>query len=301
MTPAIGLVGCGRWGRLVLRDLAELGCSVSVVARSGAGVANAREGGAATIVPSVAELPEVAGVVVVTPTRAHVETVDAALDRGVPVFVEKPMASDPAAADRLAAAAGDRLFVMDKWRYHAGVGALRDIAASGELGAVLGLACVRDGRGDFRDDADTIWRHLPHDLAIALEVLGDLPPARAAVAEVVDGVPVGMQAMLGARGGPWVSVAHSATAPERRRETRLCCEHGTAWLAGGYDEHVTLERGVPGAELERRPATGEMPLLAELRAFVAHLGGAPPPRSSAAEGAETVRRIGELRSLAGLS
>lgn len=30
----IALVGCGRWGRLVLRDLTSLGCDVVVVGRS---------------------------------------------------------------------------------------------------------------------------------------------------------------------------------------------------------------------------------------------------------------------------
>jgi hypothetical protein len=43
-----------------------------------------------------------------------------------------------------------------------------------------------------------------------------------------------------------------------------------------------------------------MPLLAELEAFVAHLEGGPAPKSSAAEGALIVRRIAELRALAGL-
>jgi hypothetical protein len=43
---------------------------------------------------------------------------------------------------------------------------------------------------------------------------------------------------------------------------------------------------------------GELPLLAELRAFVEHLGGGPPPKSSAAEGAAVVRTIATLRELA---
>jgi Trk K+ transport system NAD-binding subunit len=30
----VGLVGCGRWGRHILRDLVALGCEVHVVARS---------------------------------------------------------------------------------------------------------------------------------------------------------------------------------------------------------------------------------------------------------------------------
>ena len=44
----------------------------------------------------------------------------------------------------------------------------------------------------------------------------------------------------------------------------------------------------------------ELPLLRELRAFLDHLDGGPPPRSSAAEGAAIVRTISELRLLAGL-
>ena len=56
----------------------------------------------------------------------------------------------------------------------------------------------------------------------------------------------------------------------------------------------------PEGEPELRPTPGEWPLLAELRAFVAYLGGGPPPRSSAAEGALMVARLAELRALAGL-
>jgi hypothetical protein len=52
-------------------------------------------------------------------------------------------------------------------------------------------------------------------------------------------------------------------------------------------------------EPERRAISTELPLLRELRAFVEHLDGGPPPRSSAAEGVEIVRRIAELRSMAG--
>jgi hypothetical protein len=43
-----------------------------------------------------------------------------------------------------------------------------------------------------------------------------------------------------------------------------------------------------------------MPLELELRAFLEHLIGGPPPRSSADEGILGVQRIAELRQLAGL-
>jgi hypothetical protein len=44
--------------------------------------------------------------------------------------------------------------------------------------------------------------------------------------------------------------------------------------------------------------SGELPLLAELRAFVGHLNGGPPPKSSALEGAEMVERIAQVIEMA---
>ena len=290
----VGLAGCGGWGRYILRDLLSLGCSVSVVARSPESIARAE--GADTIAGSVRELPEVDGIVIATPTTTHATVIEHALERGVPVFVEKPLTNDPAAADRLAAAAGERLFVMDKWRYHPGVELLRDLARDGSLGAVRGLLTTRIGWGNPHDDVDAAWVLAPHDLSIALEILGELPGARAAVADLSGDDVQGLVGLLGER--PWHRLEISVRAPERRREVQLVCEQGVALLADGYSEHVLVHRD--GAdEPERREIAAELPLLRELRAFVEHLQGGPPPRSSAAEGALVVRRIAELRALAG--
>jgi len=290
----VGLAGCGSWGRYILRDLLSLGCSVSVVARSPESMARAE--GADTIVGSVRELPEVDGIVIATPTTTHPTVIEQALERGMPVFVEKPLTNDPAAADRLAAAAGERLFVMDKWRYHPGVELLRDLARDGSLGAVRGLFTTRIGWGNPHDDVDAAWVLAPHDLSIALEILGELPGARAAVADLSGDDVQGLVGLLGER--PWHRLEISVRSPERRREVQLVCEQGVALLADGYSEHVLVHRD--GAdEPERREIAAELPLLRELRAFVEHLQGGPPPRSSAAEGALVVQRIAELRALAG--
>ena len=290
----VGLAGCGSWGRYILRDLLSLGCSVSVVARSPESMARAE--GADTIVGSVRELPEVDGIVIATPTTTHATVIEHALERGVPVFVEKPLTNDPAAADRLAAAAGERLFVMDKWRYHPGVELLRDLARDGSLGAVRGLFTTRIGWGNPHDDVDAAWVLAPHDLSIALEILGELPGARAAVADLSGDDVQGLVGLLGER--PWHRLEISVRSPERRREVQLVCEEGVALLADGYSEHVLVHRD--GAdEPEPREIAAELPLLRELRAFVEHLQGGPPPRSSAAEGALVVQRIAELRGLAG--
>jgi predicted dehydrogenase len=296
----IGLIGCGAWGRHILRDLTVLGCDVTVVARSPASVERARAGGAAEIVGAVSALGELDGAVVATPTVTHTEVVGSLLDREIPIFCEKPLCADAQDARDLASAASGRLFVMDKWRYHHGIEALAAIARSGELGAVHGIVSVREQWGNPHRDVDSVWIHLPHDLAIGLEILGHLPPPRSAVAELVDGDAIGLHGLLGA--APWLLVSHSAAAPATRRLVRLVCEHGTATLGDGYDEALAISRGAPerGREPERRPIDPEWPLLRELRAFVEHVRGGPPPRSGAAEHVEIVERLAALRVLAGL-
>jgi predicted dehydrogenase len=296
--PRVGLAGCGRWGQHILRDLRSLGCEVPVVARSEASRQRAGDGGAAEIVGEVGALREVEGVVIATPTSTHSEVVEEALALGVPVYVEKPLTADLASARRLAAAAPDRLFVMDKWRYHPGVRELARIARSGELGEVVGIHSRRVTLGHRYDDVDTVWIHAPHDLAIALEILGEVPAPRRAVPELVGGELAGLTAILGE--APWVVIEVSTLAPAHRRELRLVCEGGVAQLDGGYAESVVVGRAgaIDADSVERRPVAGELPLLAELRAFVEHLRGGPPPLSSAAEGVAIVETVEEMVSLA---
>jgi predicted dehydrogenase len=301
--PVIGLVGCGRWGCRLAADLVRLGCPPVVVARSEDSRRRALEAGARELVPSVESMPAVDGVVVATPTATHAAVIDELLPLGVPIFVEKPMTPSAQDAARLAAAAPDRLFVMDKWRYHPGVELLADLARSGELGPVLGLRTSRVDWGNPHRDVDAVWILAPHELAIALEVLGEIPQPTAARAERLDGSAAGLTAMLG--DDPWVIFEVGDRWSDRRREIRLFCAEGVALLVDGWVDHVRVYRGVGGPdealpEPELRPISTELPTARELRTFVEHLQGGPPPRSSAAEGALVVETIARLRALAGL-
>lgn len=304
--PAVGLIGCGRWGRYILDDLLSLGCEVTVVSASEAGRQSASAAGATQIVDHISQLPDVAGLVVATPTITHAEVIDSLLPRKVPIFTEKPMTSDRESALRLARLAPDRLFVMDKWRYHAGVEMLRDIARSEELGPVTGLRTTRAQWGNPHCDVDISWVLMPHDLSIALEVLGEIPTPRHALAEHTNGRVTSMFAILGnERTEPWLVVEVSSRHPQNRRELSLHCRDGVAVLDGGYSPDLTVRRRANPAAAdtlasELRPVSQELPLLRELRAFVEHLQGGPAPRSSAAEGALVVSTIAALRSLAGL-
>jgi predicted dehydrogenase len=296
--PIIALIGCGRWGVHILRDLISLGCEVHVAATSQASRDFAIAGGATSFRDRVEDLPAVGGAVVAVPTVWHGEIIRRLMPRHVPIFVEKPMTPDAKEAKQLATELPDRLFVMDKWRYHPGVEALRDIARSGELGPVIGLSTWRLDWGSPHADVDAVWILAPHDLSIALEILGHIPAPRAAVAESSSHGLCSLSAILGS--DPWLRLEVSELYPKKRREVRLHLREGTAALADGYDRHVEITRhGPDGAPvIETRPVSGDLPLYRELKTFVGHLQGGPAPKSSAAEGAEVVDIIARLRAMA---
>ena len=299
----ISLVGCGRWGRNILRDLLSLGCDVAVADPDSGARQQALSAGARAVVADSSELPPADGMVIATPSSTHFAAIDRALPHGVPIFVEKPMVCSVTEARELAARARHRLFVMDKWRYHPGIQELRRIHESGELGQPLGMHLRQVGWGSPHADIDITWILLPHCLGILREVLGCMPPVATSFAERLDGRAVSLRGVLG--GEPWATVEVSARNPEKQREFRLHCRHGVAWLDGRWHDQIRIARGAPGMNadapgVEIRQVAAELPLLRELRVFVEHLHGGPPPLSNAEEGALAVERIQQLRALAGL-
>jgi predicted dehydrogenase len=280
----VGLVGCGRWGANIRRDLRALGVEVLVAdpAVDGA-VVDGRD------------LPAVDGVVVATPATTHAEVVAAVLDRGVPIFCEKPFTTDVEAARDLVERGGDRIHLMHVWRYHRGIELLGALARSGALGEVHGLHSIRVNGPSPRLDTDPVWTLVPHDLTVAIEVLGHLPTPRAAAADVDDGRPLGLWALCGE--DPWLVIEASSRHRRKRREVRV---HGEGAVAILPDDAATSVRVERGDEVVEHPFLPEPPLRRELAAFVAHLRGGPPPKSDAAEGLAVVEAVAALRQRAGL-
>ena len=303
----VGVIGCGNWGRHIVRDLGSLGCRVVVVDPSDASRAVAAASGAAASVASIDQLPPVDGIVVATPTVLHAETIERVLPRGVPIFVEKPLTCDVASARSIVERARDRVFVMHKWRYHPGVEALAEIARSGELGPVEGMRLLHVGWGNPHADVDVVWILAPHCLSIAFGVLGRIPPPLAAIAarDGPGGRATGLVGLLGP-GPPWVSLDVSAQHPDKARRYSLYCRDGVAELLDTSADGVRIARGRDprydsAPAFEHRPIAATMPLLSELAEFVGHLRGGPPPRTGADEGLAVVEAIAALRALAGIS
>lgn len=297
----VGLIGCGAWGRHILRDLKACGATVHVVAPSERSRRHASEHHADSIVGRTDQLPPVDGYIVAAPTSLHAEIIEALLPSGCPIFTEKPMTADPASVRRIAAAAGDRVFVMDKWRYHPGIERMRQEIAGGTVGDVLGIHIQRWGWGCPHRDVNAIWILMPHDLSIVLHWLGDIPPLRFVQPTLPGPIGTGLVAQLGAAGGPPITIDMSIAAPEHRRTFTIVGSQASLELRDSYDTVIRVRRGAPAdpaAMAETIEIAQDLPLLLEIRAFLAHLDGGPPPMSSAKEACLIVDRLAEIEAAA---
>jgi predicted dehydrogenase len=295
----IGLIGCGAWGRHILRDLKQCGAVVHVVARSDASRRNAMAHGADGIVVQLADLPPVDGYVVAAPSSLHAPIIEALLPSGRPIYTEKPLTADVASAQRIVDAGAERVFVMQKWRYHPGIERMRQEIAGGGIGAVLGVHIQRWGWGFSQADVNAIWILLPHDLSVVLHWLGHIPPVRVALPTLPGRIGTALVAHLGTAAGPPVTIDMSVAAPEHRRTFTVVGSAGSLALRDSYDTGIRVRRGAP-ADLEATTETieipSDMPLLLEVQAFLRHLDGGPPPMTSAAEGLLIVQRTAEIEA-----
>lgn len=148
----IGLIGTGRLGAFHAEALRNVpGVDRLLVADADAGRAKALAdglgvGAAATVEEMYAASPD--GVVITASTSAHADLVHQALDAGVPVFCEKPVAPDVpgtlGVVERCEAGPVPVQIGFQR-RFDAGYRAARDALRSGELGWIHTLrACTSD-------------------------------------------------------------------------------------------------------------------------------------------------------------
>lgn len=297
----IGLVGCGRWGKNILRDLVSLDCEVHVVAQDIESKGNAREYGAHEILDTLSMLkPDLDGYVVAVPTTCHREVVEQLISRGKPIYVEKPLTSDTAAAAKLAELGQGKIFVMDKWRYHPGVNAIRNIIRSERLGRLRALNLRRRQWGSVHSDVDPILILLPHDLSIVLHLLSDIPePLFATCLGEEDWLSV-LTVYLGEEVP--VSIEVSSLSAQHERFLEAVFDGGTVTMKDDQPRHLLVryatQSGPSQGELELQDVGASLPLLLELKAFLGFLRGGEPPMSSVEEGQLIVQRVEQCRKLA---
>lgn len=180
----VGVVGCGYWGPNLIRNFRALpDCNLKMICDLSK--------------PRLAHLkglyPEVDGtadyqhmlngvgldaVVIATAVRTHFPLAKASLMAGKHTFIEKPMAASSAECEELIEIARKKglvLMVGHTFLYSPAVRKIKEIIDQGDIGEIRYLCARRLNLGLFQKDINVTWDLAPHDISIALHIMGEHP------------------------------------------------------------------------------------------------------------------------------
>jgi UDP-2-acetamido-3-amino-2,3-dideoxy-glucuronate N-acetyltransferase len=122
--------------------------------------------------------PAIHGVALATPAPTHVALALKAIAAGKHVYVEKPLALDPAEARTVinaANAAGVTLMVGHLLQYHPIFIKMLEMEKGGEIGTLQYVYSNRLSLGKFRIEENVLWSFAPHDFSMILALAGAEP------------------------------------------------------------------------------------------------------------------------------
>jgi UDP-2-acetamido-3-amino-2,3-dideoxy-glucuronate N-acetyltransferase len=185
-SPMIGVVGCGYWGRNLVRNFHEIGTLAAVCDVSPERLQEMR---AAYSIPAthryeeMLAIPQLQAVAIAAPAAQHFELARLAIIAGKDVFVEKPLALRTDEGEELVKLARKHsriLMVGHLLHYHPAIIALQRMIQEGELGRVEYISSSRLNLGKLRTEEDILWSFAPHDISAILHLLDEAPTRIAA-------------------------------------------------------------------------------------------------------------------------
>ncbi|HYV07221.1 MAG TPA: Gfo/Idh/MocA family oxidoreductase [Blastocatellia bacterium] len=179
---SLAAIGCGYWGKNLIRNFASLESLSMVCDATTAGRTLAAEiAPDVEVVSSIEQVladSQVTGVVIATPAETHYEIAKQALQAGRDVLVEKPLALTYEQGAHLVKLAEDNkrvLMVGHVLEYHPAIKRMLELVRAGELGKVQYIYSNRLSLGKIRREENILWSFAPHDVAVILRLMGSLP------------------------------------------------------------------------------------------------------------------------------
>ena len=182
MEKCVAVVGCGLWGRNIVRNFYNLKALHSVcdldeenlkmISKLYSDINFTKN------FDEVLSNPEITAVCIVTPSHTHFNLVKKALLAHKHVYVEKPIStkSDEALElKELAEKMDVKLLVGHLLLYHPAVNRLKMLIAQGVLGEVKYAQSDRLNINYFKNDRSVMWDLAPHDVSMIAHVTGRAP------------------------------------------------------------------------------------------------------------------------------
>lgn len=182
MDIKIAVIGCGYWGRNLIRNFHALGSLCALCESDQLKWASlSKDYPDIEIFKTTQELYDsgkVNAVVIATPAEFHHRLAKEALLNNKDVFVEKPLSlsvDEGIELNRIAKEKGRVLMVGHLLQYHPAVAKLKDMIGSGELGKLYYIYSNRLNFGKIRQEENILWSFAPHDISVILSLTGEMP------------------------------------------------------------------------------------------------------------------------------
>lgn len=178
----IAVIGCGYWGKNLLRNFSELESLHAICDSSSERLKATKKDypsvKTASSIEDILKDPDISAVAISTPAATHYELAKRSLLAGKDVFVEKPLSltvREGEEIDGLAREKGRILMVGHLLEYHPGIMKLKELIGAGELGKINYVYSNRLNLGKIRREENILWSFAPHDISAMILLLGELP------------------------------------------------------------------------------------------------------------------------------
>jgi predicted dehydrogenase len=175
------VVGCGHWGRNLVRAFGTLGRLHGVYDTDAGCATEIAAAQKAKVYPSFDDVladADVDAIILATPAERHYEMALQALQAQKDVFVEKPLALEWQEGLEMVETArehGRILMVGHLLHYHPAVIKLKELIEQGALGRLEYIYSNRLSMGKIRREENALWSFAPHDISVLLSLIGQMP------------------------------------------------------------------------------------------------------------------------------
>jgi len=298
--PRVAVIGCGYMGSLHASKLGALAAegALSFAGAADLDLARAEAAAGPHGAPAVRDfrslLPLADAALIVVPTVKHFEVMSAALEAGLDVLVEKPIAASIAEAEKLLALAQERGRIVQVGHLEWFNAAVQKVRA--QIRAPRFVEAHRMGPFPGRaTDVDVVRDLMIHDLDVVQRLIGEEPDRIDAIGVPVLSAEVDIaNARLHYPGGCQANFTASRVSPTPIRKVRF-------FQADGYfsidfiAQSVVIARRVRGETGERSldiqtlELDREDALLAQLRAFLEAIRTREVPAGAGSEALAALR------------
>lgn len=180
MKKNIAVIGCGHWGKNLVRNFSELGSLLAIcdpdknVSKKMADLFDVQILSFEDILLN----KTIEGVVLAVPASLHADMAIKAMTAGKHVYVEKPLAMNNDEAQLMIESSHKnnvKLMVGHLLQYHPVFIKTKEIVLNGGIGKVNYIYSNRLSFGKVRSEEDVIWSFAPHDISMVLSLAQGKP------------------------------------------------------------------------------------------------------------------------------